>query len=451
MPSSRRSTRNLKRFLAMTIKKRTPATLVIAGVVIFLLWKTESQFLRLAKHRSEEEREFNRAEVPPVRREETVSTTPSSSVQREDSLLQNSMKNFQPEDEEGVVDLLKVDRELPAAQEVRMPLYHDVYTHEEWPDLEVSDSASLGTLPRSVHYLWCGRKQFLFRHYLALLSAVRMLRPATIFFHYSHLPEVDPTLYNIWFQEMKNSLPHLQLLRSNVTDSCGTGQLLTSALKLLVGNGGFVMGQDVVLAGYPKELKSEPFWFAFSEMTSDLSRGMIAAPRALGSSEAERLLQDLEAGQPANQAGCVTANRYNESVHGFHHCIVLSGDIYPRDLWRDNSSFVELARWVYYGQRESLTPIPHMGSPIPRVAHVIWLTLNLSDGPQLSFQHFLSILSALHVGGLNEVYVHGNVQPEGEWWRALGGENVTFVKIDRPQTMFQQDMSNLQASSDFLR
>ena len=55
-------------------------------------------------------------------------------------------------------------------------------------------------VPRTVHYLWCGSKQFRFQHYLGLLSAIRLLQPLKIVFHYTHLPVVDTQWYNVWFQ-----------------------------------------------------------------------------------------------------------------------------------------------------------------------------------------------------------------------------------------------------------
>ena len=52
-----------------------------------------------------------------------------------------------------------------------------------------------------VHYVWCGRDRlFTFPHYVGLLSAVRVLRPLKLFFHYTHnLPVVDKNFYNTWF------------------------------------------------------------------------------------------------------------------------------------------------------------------------------------------------------------------------------------------------------------
>ena len=52
---------------------------------------------------------------------------------------------------------------------------------------------------RTVHYIWCGEKRtFRFCDYLSVLSALRVLRPLKLVFHFTHMPVTD--LYNSWFQ-----------------------------------------------------------------------------------------------------------------------------------------------------------------------------------------------------------------------------------------------------------
>ena len=50
----------------------------------------------------------------------------------------------------------------------------------------------------TVHYLWCGKKTFLFSHHLGVLSVLRILHPLKLVFHYTHIPVTDT--YNNWFQ-----------------------------------------------------------------------------------------------------------------------------------------------------------------------------------------------------------------------------------------------------------
>ncbi|KAL8577199.1 hypothetical protein ACOMHN_061326 [Nucella lapillus] len=61
------------------------------------------------------------------------------------------------------------------------------------------------------------------------------------------------------------------------------------------------------------------------------------------------------------------------------------------------------------------------------------------------------ILSALHVAGLDHVYVHGDVEPWGPWWNELRTQNVTFVRLDPPATVFEQTIEVPAHISDVVR
>ena len=61
------------------------------------------------------------------------------------------------------------------------------------------------------------------------------------------------------------------------------------------------------------------------------------------------------------------------------------------------------------------------------------------------------MLSALYVAGLKQVYVHGDVEPTGRWWTELRTENVTFVRVQTPETVFQQRVDLPAHASDIVR
>ncbi|XP_012937066.1 uncharacterized protein LOC106011545, partial [Aplysia californica] len=67
------------------------------------------------------------------------------------------------------------------------------------------------------------------------------------------------------------------------------------------------------------------------------------------------------------------------------------------------------------------------------------------------FNAYMSVLSALYVGGFERVYVHGNIHPSGEWWDRLKDENVTFVEMDAVETVFQQGVASPAHNSDIIR
>ena len=66
-----------------------------------------------------------------------------------------------------------------------------------------------GQVPGTAHVVWCGEKTFTFADYLSVLSVVRVLEPQKVVFHYNFLPTVDEYMYNMWWQELQQSLPSL--------------------------------------------------------------------------------------------------------------------------------------------------------------------------------------------------------------------------------------------------
>ena len=95
---------------------------------------------------------------------------------------------------------------------------------------------------------------------------------------------------------------------------------------------------------------------------------------------------------------------------------------------------------------------PTDDTSIPRVGHITWFSHDgVSHSKDFCFLTFLSVLSALHVAGLSHVYVHGDLQPRGQWWEQLKGENVTFVSLDANKFVFQQRVRSLSHRSDIAR
>nr|KAG5708630.1 hypothetical protein BaRGS_034847 [Batillaria attramentaria] len=92
---------------------------------------------------------------------------------------------------------------------------------------------------------------------------------------------------------------------------------------------------------------------------------------------------------------------------------------------------------VFLGENVILTKVP---ADIDRKP--FWFSFSKSssdvtrESNRFQFLHFLSVLSALHVGGFEHVYVHGEVRPEGRWWDELNEENVTFVRLEKPEAHY---------------
>ena len=78
-----------------------------------------------------------------------------------------------------------------------------------------------------------------------------------------------------------------------------------------------------------------------------------------------------------------------------------------QDIMYEESHFATLARWLYYGKKSPMLPelIPNS---IPRISHFVWFNRNPDSPTELKFYQYITIMSALHVGGFHDVYVHGN-------------------------------------------
>jgi hypothetical protein len=89
-------------------------------------------------------------------------------------------------------------------------------------------------------------------------------------------------------------------------------------------------------------------------------------------------------------------------------------------------------------------------SPIPNVIH--YMTL---DDKEMTFLEWLAIRSAIHYLRPDKIYLHGESEPVGEWYRKLCEHHSTIVQfhlIPMPrQTIFGVPLKRMAHRSDFLR
>ena len=113
--------------------------------------------------------------------------------------------------------------------------------------------------PATLHFLWCGRRHFEFRHYMAVKRADRLVRPDKIFFHYEELPVLDAEGYFLWFNRTLAEVNNI-LLRPINGSRCaleGAGRYLL-ILDLLERFGGIYVPEDAILVDFPVHLRSSP-------------------------------------------------------------------------------------------------------------------------------------------------------------------------------------------------
>src|SRR6218665_1408781 len=69
------------------------------------------------------------------------------------------------------------------------------------------------TRSHPVYYLWCTKKSFEFRNYLSATSVIKHLQPDKVVLFYKDYPIVDPSIYNIWLDEILQKYPYLETIR----------------------------------------------------------------------------------------------------------------------------------------------------------------------------------------------------------------------------------------------
>ncbi|XP_070177299.1 uncharacterized protein [Littorina saxatilis] len=319
------------------------------------------------------------------------------------------------------------------------PLYQ-----EGWPGVESNHSLP-GQLPSTLHYVWCGDKTFRFQHYLGVLSAVRILQPSKILFHSTHFPDTSGDGYHTWFLNLQEALPNLVLRKLSVSTPCTSEKLFDFVIdNFFSQDGGIFIGESVILTRSPRDLDDVSVVWSASGISSAATNGVMIVKKRIDGNILKRLVE-------RSKRKCTSADEYN-SKRSEWDCITVESNLYPRDVWATLTPFAELARWLYYGRRAPFLVPRSQTEVIPRIAHCIWLASDKKMFSQLQLTHFISVLSALYVGGFRHVYVHGDREPGGVLWEDLRTEDVTFVKTEKPETVFQTHVNRVpEHISDILR
>ncbi|CAL1530271.1 unnamed protein product [Lymnaea stagnalis] len=321
-----------------------------------------------------------------------------------------------------------------------------------------------GDLPNTAHYVWCGSKLFLYENYLSVLSIVRVYRPMKIVFHFNQLPTVI-NLYNSWFQELRQSLPYLVLRQTSSVLRCNSSDSLNFGLEQLASSigGGIYFGERAILTYVPRKWKQENFLTYLTHGTNSSDEVIIFA--RYGLVDHKVTLEQFKENVFNVSYECLSVDKFNEVMtqlillkpneisDNLSPCLIAPKQLYPEKIINNTTPFGGVARNLHYGTSELMAAQPGKdpNDLIPAISHQI--SLNPEPGKPVvwTFQHYLSVLSALYVGGFHRVFVHGDIPPTGVWWNKLQGENVTFVYMDNMETIYQQKASVLAHQSDALR
>ena len=130
-------------------------------------------------------------------------------------------------------------------------------------------------------------------------------------------------------------------------------------------------------------------------------------------------------------------------------CFILRNlGIGPEDIMYINSTTSGHLRFIFYGSTS--LPFPHRDSSVlaPNIAHYVNL------GQKMSFTFFMSILSALYLGGVDKVYIHSDMEPWGQYWDTLQErleERVVHIPWRKPKYVFKQEINTIQHLADTIK
>ncbi|CAL1534275.1 unnamed protein product [Lymnaea stagnalis] len=325
--------------------------------------------------------------------------------------------------------------------------------------------AEPGAIPNTAHYVWCGEKLFRFENYLAVLSAIKVLKPIKLVFHYNKLPLILE-LYHTWFNELRQSFPSLVLRPTSRVLNCDSLDSLNFALEQLASTvgGGVYLGERAVLTFVPSEWKHQEYVTYLTPGTNSSDEVIVFARHGLV--EPNVTLNQFKVSLLGEPHQCLSVNDFNELMKSrgavdpekwpddvISPCLVAPKELYPFNISDNTTPFGGVARILFYGKSDLLIPKPSEDPAdfIPAVVHMITLKPDVNNDSYWSFHSYLSVLSALYVGGFHRVYVHGDIVPTGEWWDKLTRENVTFVYVQNVETVFQNPVKQRPHQSDILR
>nr|KAG5706223.1 hypothetical protein BaRGS_019550 [Batillaria attramentaria] len=305
--------------------------------------------------------------------------------------------------------------------------------------------------PATLHFLWCGRRHFEFRHYMAMKRADKLIRPDKIFFHYEALPQVDQEGYFLWFNRTLADVDNILLRPLNYSHCPREGaERYILILDLLERFGGIYIPEDAVLVDFPVHLRSSALVTGVeAKSPTEFQDGLIAGRKGAFKkpTTAEELLIVLSLGRQEHSGiqPCGSIDHYNLEEEGDCICVKIQKPLFPADIWDSRTPFATLARVAAYGYSEPR--LEHsMRNPIPRIAHYVCIDC------EVKFITFLSMRSSVNVAGLNKVYLHGVREPTGKWWEKLRQDSrFVYVHREYPETLYDRAILTPQLAVGIMR
>ena len=297
--------------------------------------------------------------------------------------------------------------------------------------------------PGAVHnqavYYWCGKsRMFEYQHYLSMSSVIRAVRPANIYFYHEQYPKIDKHLYNSWLTELLDDYPFIILI--NITDpkgcsSSGAARLAVIKSELSRRGGGYYIHENTMVTSKLGELLTIKHVDA---MDSTNNTGFL-------------LMREASVVLKQNDTLVVEcAHRHTKEPLSGLYCMDIPNNVHPKDIWDAQDVFSQLARWAAYGDVKLERATADYNNLAPNIVHYMWPSWKKRSS--MTYTFYLSVLSALYVANVDEVFIHG-IEPTGAHWDRI--KNITTrVKIVRrvtPTSIYGHEVTGMAHITDVWR
>ena len=276
-----------------------------------------------------------------------------------------------------------------------------------------------------VFFVWCGKNRlFEYKHMLSVLSAIKVQQPLRVIIY--HWPGEHPVedLYNNWLTELKDTFYNFELadLQDQIPkpNSCVDIFQQANYLSAVFGAmnyGGIFMDENIILLRAVNQYRRDTFIHVRSNGVPAIVIGKtIPASRIV---------------HPKGSSACVNHHKLDALPDSL--CVSMDVDkIFPKDIMHGEGEFDQIARKLFYGSREKKVPHFDLSDPIPNIGHFYLIGENT-----VNFFIYLSIYSMISVLKVDMVYVHGDIEPTGDYWqKLLQSGKIKFVFCPPVQTVF---------------
>lgn len=306
----------------------------------------------------------------------------------------------------------------------------DLYNHMSNADTRPSMLRHMP--PLTVHYMWCLKSHFEFKHYLSILSIAKVLRPDQIVFHYLELPLDDAKGYFTWFEDIQREVAMLSLKRIKDLKHCSHDfSRGVQENEDFPNTNGIFMMEDVAITNLTRDL--------YYHHTGALEQSSMSCTDSDGS-VCDALMQkqfqlflipgsepySLIPGPTRTVFECPLIEAVNKAQNLSAGCLQLSQRLFPSDIWRLNKTFDRFAREVVFNNPEPVFAVPRPLQAAPLIAHIVKF-----DGEEgLSPLCYASIKSAFTRGELQHVFVHGHLNRRMQdplWGKLVKHFHVTHI------------------------